>query len=239
MTRIKLNQRALLFASALLMMLSACNPNKLSPLEVEKAVYSRAIKAHDAITALGAAYRIVLIEPEEKLYYDTIANLLFAMGNYPGAIEVAENIQHDHTNKNLYTILARSSFETQNYTDASSYYQDLMKVDSINKVDYLYEIGTCFYYMQNNETAFNFMNQVMKEEQSRMKKKRFVTDNQAEETFYYVAAMNFMGIIYMGEEDYAKAEELYQELFKIDDKFRLAKNNYSVLLQLKQQAAGE
>ncbi len=239
MNKLKLNQLLLVFAAILLIISSACesNKNKISPLQVEKAVYQKAIKANDAVTALGAAYRIVLIEPEEKNYNDSIAHLLFVMENYRGAIEVAENILADHNNKNLFGILAKSNFELQNYTDASMYYQDLMRADSVNKVEYLYDIGTCFYYMENNETAFKYMSKVMEEDQSRMKKKRFITNKQAEETYYYVAAMNFMGIIYIGDRKYAKAEEIYQELFKIDDKFQLAKNNYSVLQQLKEDEA--
>ncbi len=72
-----------------------------------------------------------------------------------------------------------------------------------------------------------------------MIKKQFITDNQLDETFYYVAALNTMGVIYMTGKRYDNAEEVFKQIFAIDENFQLARYNYNVLQQLKQQAAGE
>ncbi len=202
----------------------------VSPLDIELGIYERAVKASDPTTALGAAYRIVLHSPEShKSYYDSIAQLYFNVGNFSGAKLVALSTLNDHSSKQLLEVLAYSSFELGLYEHASTFIQQLMQVDSTNEVVYLYELGTCFYQMGNLETAYNYMKQVTMHEQSRMTKKTFVTDGRMDETYYYVAALNTMGVIFIQEEKIDRAHEILSEVATIDSDFLLGKNNLELV----------
>ncbi len=211
-----------------------------TPLEIELGIYERSLKASDPNTALGAAHRIVLLSPENhKSYYDSIAQLYFEMGNFMGAKLVALSAMKDHSNKLIVEILAYSSLELGQYEDASTFLQKMMKIDSANDVVYLYELGSCYYQMRNNETAFNYMKQVTMHEQSRMMKKRFVTDGKPDETYYYVAALNTMGVIFMENGKLDRATEILEEVSNIDGKFKLGANNLNLVKKLANSAKEE
>jgi tetratricopeptide (TPR) repeat protein len=79
------------------------------------------------------------------------------------------------------------------------------------------------------------MKKVMENDASRMQKKTFVLDAQGTKyaAYYYVAALNTMGSIYIQDGRLEDAEALYSELFKVDPDFPLAKNNYAYLQELK------
>lgn len=227
-----------LFSSAAILMFlitSCITNNTKKQVELEQTLFSRAVEVNDFQSAIYAANKLVLLGPTQKYYYDSLANLYYNIGNYHAASTVAEATLKDHTSKDLFNIAAYSKFNMNQFEDASILLQDLIAVDSINKVNYLYDIGVCFFNIGNGESAFSYMKKVMDEPSSRMQKKQFFVDNKTEETYYYVAALNTMGFIYMQEERYDEAEELYLELFKIDPDFKLAKNNYTLLQQLKQQ----
>lgn len=220
----------------LAVIVASCGTSKKEAIKIEQEVYAKALAANDAGTAIGAAYRILMLDPTQKNYYDTIASIYFTTGNYLGALEVARGITTDHTNKELFEILAYSTYNLGKFEDASLYLQDLIELDPDKKHVYLYDIAVCYFNIKNFETSFSYMKKVMDVDASRMQKKTFNVDGKAYETFYYVAALNTMGYIYIMDARYDEAEQLYAELFKIDDQFPLARNNYAMLQQLKKQA---
>jgi tetratricopeptide (TPR) repeat protein len=75
----------------------------------------------------------------------------------------------------------------------------------------------------------------MENDASRMQKKTFVIDDRGSkyDAFYYVAALNTMGSIYIQDKRFDDAEKLYTELFKVDSDFPLAQRNFAYLQELK------
>lgn len=222
-----------LFTSAI----TSCT-NTAQQVELEKEIFNRARAVDDAPVAINAAYRIVLLDKEQTNYYDSIAQIYFEVQNFKGAKTVALNVSKERETKQIANIIAYSDFNTGNYTDASLYIQDLIKLDPENKIKYLYDLGICAYNMNNYTTTLDYMTQVMNHPASKMTKKSIAMGNQQYETYYYILALNTIGYTYMVEEKYENAEQAFQKLLEIEPNFEVAKNNYALLQEIKASNSG-
>lgn len=212
--------------------------NTAQQVELEKEIYNRARAVEDAPVAINAAYRIVLLDKTQTNFYDSIAQIYFEVQNFKGAKTVALNVARENQTKEISNILAYSEFNTGNYTDASLYLQDLIKLDPENKLKYLYDLGICAYNINNYATTHDYMNKVLNLPASKMTKKQIVMGNNQYETYYYILALNSIGYTYMIEEKYDKAEQAFKQLLEIEPNFEIAKNNYALLQEVKAGSTG-
>ena len=214
-----------------LLLLAGCT-NPTQQINIEKEIYNRARAVDDAPVAINAAYRIVLLDETQTNFYDSIAQIYFEVQNFYGAKTVATNVYKNKQSKQILNILAYSNFYEGNYTDASLYLQDLVKIDSLNSLKYLYDIGICFFNVENGKTAMEYMQKVLNHPASKMTQKEVVMGNQQYKAYYYILALNTVGYIQMLNQQYSKAEETFQQLLSIEPEFELAKNNYKILQQM-------
>ncbi len=221
----------------LLTTIISCNvEQKTDILELQKQTYKNAMQMNDWGTAANAAHQIVLLDTSALGYYDSLAAIYYHAANYPGASKAAMQALHSKSpSTKALEILAYSKFKTQQYEDAIINLQELIDVDKENELKYLYDLGVSFININNPQSAISYMDKIIDHPASKMTKKQFYIDNEITETYYYVAALNAKGYILMLDGDLSHAEDAFNEIFVIDPEFQLARENYSMLQELKSE----
>lgn len=232
--------KKLLIGLGILAILAGCeNDTSKQAIKANKKAYDIAMEMGDVPSALAAAYQILALDSTQEQYYDTIAQLHFAMGNYNTALAAGRKAIKDSTSVVAKEIVAFSSKRTGDYTTAVLYYQELLKDDPEKSIQYQYQIGESFFMMKNLESAAQFMNMVAQNEKSRMLDMEMRTQQGTQKVPYHLAALNTLGYIMMVQDNYDKAEEIFKDILMKKEDFQLAQNNYALLQQLKQEKQQE
>lgn len=209
---------------ALAFMITSCNNNE-KVIELNKKILKQAYKNNDVNTALMAANTLYASDTQNVAYCDTLAILYYSIGNFGAAYNLALKNPDTTNNLKITSLLAYSAEKSKKYQDAVFHFQDLTKLDPKNAFMYNYQIGFCFFSINNFESCIDYMNKVVNDPSAT--NNYLEIDNQ--QVPYQAAAYNSIGFCEYKKGNLEKSKQIFEAILKRYPNFKLAQNNYGLL----------
>ena len=138
---------------AIVLGFSACTDANEQALKRAKNVYASAQKFSDPNTSVVALNQLILLDPENLDYKDSLCRIYLKGGNSKGGIVLAEQIQASKTLDNkMLELLGVAYQETKKLDKASTVFTNLFS--STNDYRYIYQV-TAIAYEKNNKVEFD------------------------------------------------------------------------------------
>ena len=214
---------------------AACSDGTQKTIQHEKSIYAYSLEIGDVNTAIYSIQQLLQLQPDSLFYYDTLAELYYQAERYAPAFNVTETaINKSYNSVRLLQIRAYAASKVERYEDAVISFQDLMDIEPEQVLEYTYQLGLNFYWMQNYETAIKYMTEVANNRDSRYEKVMLYANQGSQQVTYHLSALNIIGYSFMQLQQFDKAEQVYQTVLEENSEFKLAENNYKLLQQIKQ-----
>lgn len=206
------------------------NTGGLSQLEINKAIYKKALNYGDYGTAIYAVYQIMELDASATGYQDTLAYLYFNKGNYVQALLIGnEIVAADENNAGILEVVALSQQNLGLVKDALSSYEKLNKLQP--DIYNLYTIATLQFALKRYGECSGTIDALLQSEGNTKPIK--ITDNngQSQEVPLKAAALNMLGVMALEMQQTEVAVKSFQEALKVAPDFALAKGNLAKVTQ--------
>lgn len=220
----------------LLIGLNSCDNNKANSREQLQAKMKKAIDYVDYYTAIYYAHELLALDAAADSTAIQLAELYNVTQNTVGAIKLADELLPKvgkEEQVRLWLIKATSFENARNYPKAIAAYEQLASLDPVKEVDCLYEIGVLFFQGKDIENGIKTMQKVVQHPDAKTRQTTIRSDWGEDKVSYYLAALNYIGYVYIETKKYTEAETIYAEINQSGTPFKLAKGNQQLLVQRK------
>lgn len=221
----------------IILILSACNNSDSSQKLIAK--FEKAIDYGDSYTAIFYAHEILAKEQKNDTITLKLLNLYNITKNHTSSVNLANEILPRLKNREKVEVLnikARNLSALGQVEKAIETYDELHKIDTKNSIQYLYEIGTLYFKIRKIQKGIAAMQQIVDNPESRTLLTTIQSDWGRDKVPYYLAALNYVGYIYIETENFNKADKIYKKIKSTNVPFKLANGNIKLLEQRKTKA---
>lgn len=140
----------LIFAFSILLILGACGDNSETELEQTKALYQSALKHSDPNTAVVALNKLLVLDPNNLVYKDSLCRTYLRGGNSKGGMAIAEEIQDSVNFDNSIMELLGVAYQTsKEYNKSTKTFNKLF--NNTRDYRYLYQVAALAYEKSNKQ----------------------------------------------------------------------------------------
>lgn len=220
---------------SLVAILFSCNSEvqlKRELIKHELAYYQTTTKAQDWNSSLESSLRLVSLDRKFIPALDSILDSLFKLENYEKVYAYTDLYFADTVSlrsKRITHRLAYAAYNSSKFQDAIILFQELIKLTPENMHKIEYEIGMCFFQLENYSSTLKQMQKVIANPASKVNVKEYITEGKKYSVPYHVAAVNTIGYLYYLSGDFDKALQAYDTVLSEYPYFQLALNNKALI----------
>lgn len=204
--------------------------------ETHRKVFRQALRYGDFAGAAIAVNYMLVTDPSQKSYRDTLALIYTQMGASVQALGVAKDVLKDQPDNNAMMEVAASALEAvgqnvDNAEEAMGYYKSLAKATS--SPYYTYKVASIQYLLRRFAEAELTTRSIFTSDKADNEKIAVNVDrNQRQEVPLKAATYNLLGMTWLEQKDFDKARANFNEALKIEPNFVLAKNNLDLVTKV-------
>lgn len=220
--------------------LAACSMERNAPFLEDQ--FDKAISFNDEQTAILYLHELRAIQPENNSIYTRMADLYSKTGNYSAALKAADlalEKANELESKDLLFLKYRAFKANRDNSMAIQTLDTLSTLDKERYLEYQYEIAVLYFEMKDIQKANQQMLKVLNDPMATQNKKILASDLGQDEVSYQQAAINFIAYLKLLTGELENAETMYIDLLQSAPGFKLAKSNYQLLIQQKNQKSKE
>ncbi|MFT4682190.1 MAG: tetratricopeptide (TPR) repeat protein [Granulosicoccus sp.] len=206
--------------------------------KAEWKVYSESKVRNDYSTAVGALNRILSVEANNAMAYDSLAILYSRAGLDRSAAITAEQGLKLHETETLVQILAISNKNLGNPKKSLNAYLRLMEMRPGDLVT-PYEIAFAYINIEQLDQAQKYIDLVIEHDQSATTSMTEFVNDLRQQVPFKAVALNMRGFVRMQTGAHQKAAEAYQEALNVFPDYQLALNNLRYLAAQAAETSGK
>jgi len=207
---------------------SGIAPKDTANYQLERTIYSQALKYNDLSVAKGAVYKMMSINPSDKSLKDSLLYLYFNGGSYGQCILLCREMLAENASRN--NILEIKAVSEQNIgfiKDALESYEKLFA--QTKNIFHQYQIAVLQYQLKRfGECAINIEGILKNEKSANEKVNISINQEDNQQVTLKAAAYNIRGVMMLETKREELAKASFEEALKIQPDFVLAKNNLTL-----------
>jgi tetratricopeptide (TPR) repeat protein len=192
-------------------------------------IYKKALLYGDLDIAKGAVYQILVSQPENISWKDTLCLIYYSQGNYVQSITVGKEILKTNENNLLVMEVVGSSFERISaFKESLELYEKLAIQKPLPSL--LYSILSLQYRLKRFAECFGTGEKLLSMKEAAQSNVRLtISDDYYQDVSYQAATSNVLGMASAEMGKIENAEKYFKQSLQLSPDFLLPKNNLEKL----------
>ena len=217
-----------IFTAAFVVIAFVANAQKQEAVDKALKVYQQSKKYNDISMVRSAIYELMVLQPEQTSWKDSLAYVYFGSNEFVSAILVANDILEKGTKDNILEVKALSEQQLGMLKEALTSYEKLFK--ATGKSYFLYQIASLQYQLKRFGECEMTINAMLNDVKTAEEK---VTINlgkqQQQEVPMTAALLNIKGVMYKDLNNLDEAKKAFTKAAELSPEFVLPKANLKVI----------